>query len=70
MHGQWVGWDTGGPCHLHVTMRPRGNADVTMPRGSIKGSSVPCLLPELAWRQPEDIGEEVLEEPVESLDRG
>jgi len=55
----------GGPRHPHVTVPPPGNAAVTMAQGRIKGSSLLVPLPELAQGQPEDIPEELLEEPLE-----
>ena len=46
-----------------------GNAEVTMPRGTIKGSSLPCPAPELARGQLQHIPEEALEQLVESQGR-
>ena len=60
---------TWGLCHPHVTMPAPGNAEVTMPRGTIKGSSLPCPPPELARGQPQHIPEEALEQLVESQGR-
>ena len=72
--GWWAGRRGGGggaePGHTHVIGPPPSNAAVTMPRDRIKGSTVQCPLPGLAWGQPEDIREEVLEKPAELLGGG
>jgi len=59
-----------GAHHPCVTVPPPGNAAVTMAQLRRKGSSHLVPLPELAWGQPEDILEEVLEEPLELVGEG
>ena len=62
--GRGCAW---GPRHPRVTVPAPGKAAVTMPRGRIKGGIVPCAAASLPGRQPADIREGVLEEPVECL---
>jgi len=61
----------GDPRHPHVTVPSPGSAAVAMPQGTLPcpAASLPGFATgtELAWGQPEDIREELLEEVVELL---